>query len=256
MIVEIIIQSNVRALNKTFDYSVPEDLEDKIKLGSRVLVKFGNIKKLEEGFVVGFKETSEFKLKDIVEIDEQSNLEEDKLNLVEYISKQYFCNISESIKLMLPPGTINKDVDKRVKEKIINVIKVKKDKNEIIEDIQKGIIKTQKQILTLEALMLEDNITFGQLEEKIETSRSIINTLIKHEYLEIVEKNIQRDPFENKQIEQTQNLVLSEEQQNAFDKISDAIDDLMFFEFLIFGVTGSRENRNIFAINTKSTRRR
>ncbi len=34
-----------------------------MKIGSRVFVKFGNIKKLEEGFVIGIKDSSEFKSK-------------------------------------------------------------------------------------------------------------------------------------------------------------------------------------------------
>ena len=55
MIAEIIINSNVRALNKVFDYIVPKDLEKKIKPGSRVLVQFGKAKKLDDGFVINLK---------------------------------------------------------------------------------------------------------------------------------------------------------------------------------------------------------
>ena len=57
MIAEIIINSNVRNLNKIFDYKIPIDLEDKVTIGARVLVQFGNIKALEEGFVIGLKES-------------------------------------------------------------------------------------------------------------------------------------------------------------------------------------------------------
>ena len=50
LIAEVIINSNVKNLNKTFDYLVPMEMEDKISIGSRVLVQFGNKKALEEGF--------------------------------------------------------------------------------------------------------------------------------------------------------------------------------------------------------------
>ena len=60
MIAEIIIQSNVKNLNRIFDYKIPSDLEGCVKVGSRVLIPFGNMKKLEEGFVIGIKETSEY----------------------------------------------------------------------------------------------------------------------------------------------------------------------------------------------------
>ena len=51
MIAEIIINSNVKNLNKTFDYNIPYELQNKVKIGSRVFVKFGNIKKLEESIL-------------------------------------------------------------------------------------------------------------------------------------------------------------------------------------------------------------
>ena len=73
MIAEIIINSNVKNLNKTFDYNIPYELQNKVKIGSRVFVKFGNIKKLEEGFVIGIKDSSEFKVKDIVAIVDLMN---------------------------------------------------------------------------------------------------------------------------------------------------------------------------------------
>lgn len=55
MIAEVIIQSNVKNLNKIFDYEIPYEIEDKINIGSRVFVHYGNMKKLENGFVIGIK---------------------------------------------------------------------------------------------------------------------------------------------------------------------------------------------------------
>ena len=45
MIAEIIINSNVKNLNKTFDYKVPAEMVGTVRIGSRVLVPFGNNKK-------------------------------------------------------------------------------------------------------------------------------------------------------------------------------------------------------------------
>ena len=76
MIAEVIINSNVKNLNRTFDYNIPFEMEEKVNIGSRVLVKFGNIKKLEEGFVVNIKESSEFEVKDMpvtVAVDTEGN---------------------------------------------------------------------------------------------------------------------------------------------------------------------------------------
>lgn len=55
MIAEVIINSNVKSLNKTFDYAIPEKLEGMVKVGSRVCVPFGNSKKVQDRICNWFK---------------------------------------------------------------------------------------------------------------------------------------------------------------------------------------------------------
>lgn len=62
MVAEIILNSNAKELNRVFDYNIPETMVYKAMVGSRVFVQFGNRKQLEEGFIIGIKESSEFKL--------------------------------------------------------------------------------------------------------------------------------------------------------------------------------------------------
>ena len=126
MIAEIIINSNAKDLNRTFDYEVPENMETKVKIGSLVFVPFGNRKKLEEGFIINFKESSPYKVKPISAVENSNFLDEEKINLAKWIAKRYFCNISDSIKLMLPPGTKTKTIENRIKEKTNNFVFLKK----------------------------------------------------------------------------------------------------------------------------------
>ena len=104
MIAEVILNSNAKQLNKVFDYKIPDELAPKIKLGARVLVPFSNRKELDEGFVVNIKETSEYKVKEISDVN-GNYLDEKSIKLANWMAKRYFCNISDCIKLMLPPGT-------------------------------------------------------------------------------------------------------------------------------------------------------
>ena len=131
MIAEVIINSNVKSLNKTIDYNIPISMEEKINIGSRVLVKFGNIKQLEEGFVVNIKESSEFEVKDIAVVEEKDFIDKPKVELAQWMAYRYFCNVSDCIKLMLPPGTGTKDLQKRVKEKSLNSVRILKNSVEI-----------------------------------------------------------------------------------------------------------------------------
>ena len=80
MIAQIIINSNVKNLNKIFDYNVPTDLEGTICVGDRVLVPFGNKKTFEEGFVIGLKEKTEYKVKDIVKIQNEIKLTKENID--------------------------------------------------------------------------------------------------------------------------------------------------------------------------------
>ena len=52
--------------------------------------------------------------------------------------------------------------------------------------------------------------------------------------------------YKNKDIPKTENLSLTKEQQKAMNKIEATINDKIFKEFLLYGVTGSRQNRDIF----------
>ncbi len=102
MIAEVIIDSNVKTLNKTFDYLIPKNFEKDIKVGTRVLVPFGNRKELKPGYVIRTKETSEYEVKEIAKI-EHGVIPENKVELAILMARKYFCNISDCMKLMLPP---------------------------------------------------------------------------------------------------------------------------------------------------------
>lgn len=251
MIAEVIINNSAKQLDRTFDYNVPDEMKNDIEIGSRVLVPFGNMKRLEEGFIVNFKETTEYKTKDIAKIGKESTLDENKVELAKWIAKRYFCNLSESIKLMLPPGTKTKNIEKRIKEKTGNFVILKKEKDEIEFEIETGKIKSEKQIRVLRFLINNDDIYISDLEQFTEVSKAIMKTLEKNGYIEIYEKQTPRNPFINKEVKSSNKLKLTEEQQNAYEKIEESIDDKMNSEFLIFGITGSRKNRNIFAVNRK-----
>lgn len=256
MIAEIIINSNVKNLNRIFDYNIPYELQDKVKIGARVLLKFGNIKKMEEGFVVGIKENSEYKVKDIEKVEENDYIGEDEVKLAKWMANRYFCNISDCIKLMLPPGTTTKVITNRVKEKKSNYVNLIKEDYEIEEDINSKKIKSDKQIRILEFLIDNGETPITELELFTDTTRNIIKTLEKNGYVEIFEKQIERNPFIHKVVETTYNLMLTEEQKNAFEEVAESIDMHVHTEFLLFGVTGSRKNRSIFTINWKTSKRR
>lgn len=253
MIAEVIISSNVKNLNRIFDYQVPSSMESLIQIGSRVFVPFGNSKALEEAFVIHLKEKSDFKVKEIVKIQEDC-ISKDKIELARFMAKRYFCNIADCLKLMLPPGTLSKKVENRVKEKTANCVYLKVDVDQIEKWIEEKKIKADRQIRILRFLMENEGITTNDLEVFTDTSISTIKTLEKNGLIEIVPKPVERNPFLHKMIQQTEKLVFTKEQQNAFNAIYEKKDE--YGKHLIFGITGSRKNRNLFTINREGFKRR
>lgn len=255
MIAQVIINSNVKNLNRIFDYNVPSEMQGTICVGDRVLVPFGNKKTYEEGFIVGLKENTQYKVKDIAKIQEGIKLTEENIDLAKLMARRYFCNISDCIKLMLPPGTLNKNIDSRVKDKTLNFVYLKKDIEEIEEDIENKIIKSEKQKRVLNFLIQNEGIQTTELEIITDTTNAVLKALEKKEYIEIIEEKVERNPFLNKDIKPTKKLKLTEEQQNAFNKIDETINNNENKEFLLYGVTGSGKTEIYLQLIEKITQK-
>ena len=251
MYAEVILNNNAKALNKIFDYEVPVELEEKVHIGSRVFVPFGRSKTLEDGFVIGLKETSEYANKPL-DSCEGDFISEDRIRLAKLMSNKYFCNISECIKLMLPPGTASKDLDNRMKEKTGNFVYLTKAKDEIEILIDEKKIKSEKHIRALRFLYENSGIYSTDLETFTDCMHSVLKTLEKNGYIEFRKERINRNPFINKNIKKDKAKIFTEEQQICFNGIKYSIDCHQFSNNLIYGVTGSRKNRNIFKANWRS----
>lgn len=258
MIAEVIINRTAKKLNRTFDYNVPNELEGLIFAGSKVLVPFGKGEKLEEGFVVGIKEKAEsnYQIKDIARLEEQ--LKNEQIELARWMAQRYFCNVSDCIKLMLTPGTRTKNKEKRIQDKTVNSIYLKKEISEINYDIEIGKIKSEKQKKVLDFIKDNEGVTIPEVEIMTDCSRAIVNTLIKNGYLEVREEKVERNPLNLKDLEnikkkeKTESLILTEEQQIAYEKVKQKIEYDEYKTFLLYGVTGSGKTEIYLQLIQKS----
>ncbi len=90
------------AIDKVFDYKIPEEWGELVRVGKRVFVPFGN--KKTTGFVVGLKQSSGVSvLKDIEDIlDTQPVFDENMLDLCRWMSQYYVCSLGEALQAALP----------------------------------------------------------------------------------------------------------------------------------------------------------
>ncbi|MDD5658407.1 MAG: DEAD/DEAH box helicase family protein, partial [Actinomycetota bacterium] len=107
--VEVYLNLKTSEIYSSFDYLIPDDLKKSIKVGSLVLVPFGN--RLEAGFVSRIKSRSSFKDtsgKEIKEIKDilftKTFFDLNKLKLAHWLSFYYMSSMGSALKLFMPPG--------------------------------------------------------------------------------------------------------------------------------------------------------
>ena len=172
---------------------------------------------------------------------------------------------------MLNPKTNTKNIDNIMKNKMKNIVVLAENYKEILESIK--LNEGQKEIITyLESLNKNNSenstIELKDLNEKFSASRVsllIRKGILKKEFEEIKfeeynfwdeeleeeEKRAKEKNLNNK--EKKKEIVLNEEQQEVYDKFKSIVKEEVFSEELLYGVTGSRKNRDIFKNNQRCT---
>ena len=105
MIVQVALISPKHIIDRSFDYIVPKELEDAVKVGIRVLVPFGLYNNSVEGLIVGISQSSQFtRLKRIKSVvDTKPVCSKELLSLCVWMQNRYLCPFYSAFKLIVPP---------------------------------------------------------------------------------------------------------------------------------------------------------
>ena len=111
----IIVDISVEKLDKTFQYSIPENLQEEIQVGVQVDIPFGN-RKLT-GYVIELTEDAEFdprRIRPIISVHEGSvAMESQLIALAGWMRKNYGSTMNQALKTVLPIRRQTKEVQKR-----------------------------------------------------------------------------------------------------------------------------------------------
>ncbi len=128
MFVEIVFPLPFR---KAFTYSVPNDLQELVKVGVRAVAPFG--KRTLTGFIINLSDSSTLKkdeVKPITDILDDKPIFTDKtLKFYEWLSDYYLCSLGEALKLLVPQGTEIETKRKIIVDKIFVNELLQKEKN-------------------------------------------------------------------------------------------------------------------------------
>ena len=122
MLASVVIEYSVKSLNKVFDYIIPENLKDTLKVGHKVIVPFAS--KNVEGFVLNIHNNYDNSLtyKEIISIpDSEFYLNSELLEVGKYMSETLLCNLISCYQAMLPKAlkaSIKTNINKKYETKV------------------------------------------------------------------------------------------------------------------------------------------
>lgn len=234
----IIVDIPVAGLNQVYDYTVPERLRERIRIGQVVTVPFG--RRRVNGFVVGFAEKPQIeagRVKDILKINTEEPLfDEEMLKLLKWIAAYYKSYLIKVIKTAIPTGLVSG----RVGKKRIGYLKLNQPAEKTRELVKKLKKRAPKQARVLQ-ILLESKRSYSKskLAEMAGTSSGTVSRLLEKGYLKYVEEVEERRPVLEKDELVTRPFKPTAAQAGVIRAISGSIKEGSHKIFLLHGVTGS-----------------
>lgn len=220
------------AIDKTFDYGIPEEHLNQVERGVRVEVPVRGF--LRSGYVYAVKDQPEVKRVQPIKrlISDTSLITDEIFELGLWMAKYYCAPIRQVFKVMLPASV--RGETKHKEQLFVMRAKTKDAIREYCEEIRG---KKEKQVAVLDVMLnVGKGILLSELLEQTGDSRSPVDTLTKNGWLKVDIVRVDRSPLVNEEYFRTEPKKLSPEQQAAFDKI---VGTKGFQTHLLHGVTGS-----------------
>ena len=227
--------------DKLYTYAVMPDQQNAVKLGSMVLVPFGRGSRARMGVVLACDaEPESAKLKYLFDVAPASAcLTPELLRLVHFLKERTFCTYYEAVKAVIPYGaqykpTVAEDGVTPVLQK--QLVRHTENAYKLVGTLPPKPRPTAKQ-LTAVALLAGGERTLSALEEK-GISRAVLDNLCAKGVLECSKVNKSIDLYSSIPLK-NEPILLTEEQQAAYDALLPGLEDASPHSALLYGVTGS-----------------
>ena len=227
--------------DKLYTYAVMPDQQDTVRLGSMVLVPFGRGSRARMGVVLACDaEPESAKLKFLFDVAPASAcLTPELLRLVHFLKERTFCTYYEAVKAVIPYGaqykpTVAEDGVTPVLQK--QLVRHTENAYKLVGTLPPKPRPTAKQLAAV-ALLAGGERTLSALEEK-GISRAVLDNLCAKSVLECSKVNKSIDLYSSIPLK-NEPILLTEEQQAAYDALLPGLEDAAPHSALLYGVTGS-----------------
>ena len=237
MYANVIVDISHEKLDKTFQYSIPDEILCDIRPGVCVDIPFGS--RTITGYVIEVTDKPEYdpaRTKPLIGIKADSVAVEAKLiALAAWIRRNYGSTMNQALKTVIP-------VKKQAKEQVSRSIALKIDKVKARAQLALCEAKKQKAKARLfRALIDADDgarLEYSFVTGKLSVSAATIRALEQSGFIEVITQSGYRNPVEHMSVD-IYDKVLNAAQQSVVDAIEGDIAAGLRNTYLIKGVTGS-----------------
>lgn len=235
---DIIIDISHEAIDRTFQYKVPERLCNQIRIGSEVSIPFGRGNHLRNGYVVSFSSTPFFdkdKIKEITDIKVGSvEIEGSLIELAAFMKERYGSTMINALKTVMPI----KERVKKLTHKQVRCLVSREKAEELLAIYQKKNAKAKVRLLS--ELMDETCIDYGLVTSKLNISSQTLKAMEKEQVIAIEEEGYYREVFKKEErVVEVNREIPNTAQQKIIDKVIKDYTEDIYKTYLIKGVTGS-----------------
>jgi len=241
LIADTAVSGTSYSFDMLFSYAVPENMFGNLKEGCRVIVPFGKGNRRRTAVVMKLRDGDTSGLKYLeIQADENPVISPELIELSLYLHENTFCTYYDAVKTMLPPG-YNIVMSGNIPRNAVgnNTVKMVCFSDEYKNDSGKfHLTPKQKSV----ADMLEESgiISEKELAYLCGVTVSVIRKMTENGVLTSFENEVYRQVY-NSDVEKRSisDVVLSPEQQKAFEQIFCNVKTKTSSCFLLHGVTGS-----------------
>ena len=224
-----------RSGHAAFDYEIPEHLEGKVWIGSRVRVPVRT--RLVLATVVELLENCDFPgIKPIAEVlSAKSLINPVLIQLGHWVASYYCCALHVALRAILPQVVRNAEV----KEKTLLFARLaEKPDAEALAQLTK---RAPKQAGVIDFLMgVSEPVAVTELMQECGVTRSTLEQMRERGLIALDRQAVQRDPYRDETFLHAPQLEMNEEQVAAFERIAATVKNpAIHLPILVHGVTGS-----------------
>ena len=189
---DIIVDITHEKLDRTFQYRIPEALEDKIFPGSQVKIPFGNGNRLVTGYVLSVSGEAKFeesRMKEIRELSEDAVTVEARLiTLAAWMKHTYGSTMIQALKTVLPVKSKSKAREKRR----IVLMQTPDAARETLEELGRKKYKAKARLV--ERLLEEQSLDYTEAAKKLKVTAATVKSLEEQGVIKVTQSTRSQSP--------------------------------------------------------------